>query len=116
MMFVILQTSTKGQIIGPQAAFALSSIFIFIGLIGGEKSSVSLNPFRSIGPALIFKSHKNKDLWLFIVAPFVGTAVALFICGLLQGFKPKSTSELKAAQGNETKITKNKNSNKTMDV
>ena len=116
MMFVILQTSTKGQIIGPQAALALASIFIFIGLIGGKKSSVSLNPFRSVGPALIIKSHKNKDLWLFVLAPVVGMAVAVFISGLLQGFKPKSTSELKAAQGNEKKITTSKKSNDAMNV
>ncbi|CAF1299596.1 unnamed protein product [Rotaria sordida] len=116
MMIVILQTSTKGHIIGPQAAFAVASIFIFIGLVGGNKSSVSLNPFRSIGPALIIESDKNKDLWLFIVAPIVGTAVALLICGLLQGFKSKTLTELKSAQGTEAKITTNKNHNHAMPV
>lgn len=116
MMFVILQTATKGQIIGPQAALGVSSIFIFIGLIGGKKSSVSLNPFRSIGPALVIKSSKNKDLWLFIVAPLVGMLVAVFLCGLLQGFRPKSKSELKAAQGNDETIIKRQNNQERMDA
>lgn len=46
-------------------------------------TGVSVNPARSIGPALFAGGAAISQLWLFIVAPVLGGIAAAFIHGLL---------------------------------
>ena len=58
---------------------------VVIHLVGINLMGVSLNPARSIGPALFAGGSAIAQLWLFIVAPIIGTVAAglLFKSGLL---------------------------------
>lgn len=68
--------SFGGLIIG----LTLTLVHIFgIGLTG-----TSVNPARSIGPALFAGSDACADLWVFIVGPFVGAALAACIYKFLE--------------------------------
>ena len=49
---------------------------VLVHLIGIPLTGTSVNPARSIGPALIVGGPALSQLWLFIVAPLVGGAIA----------------------------------------
>ncbi|CAF0983533.1 unnamed protein product [Didymodactylos carnosus] len=102
LLLVVLQTAHRGEIIGSQAAIAVSAVIIFNVLIGSTTSSASMNPFRTLGPALINSSSDgNRSLWIFIIGPLVGGVLALIVVGLLNGFRTKKRSEFKMAQGGD---------------
>ena len=61
---------------------------IAIHIVGINVTGVSVNPARSIGPALVGIASNGKavaQLWLFIIAPLIGAGVAglLFSSGAL---------------------------------
>jgi aquaporin Z len=65
----------------PQAPAAMAGLVIgltltAIHLVGINVGGVSVNPARSIGPALFVGGEALADLWLFIVAPLAGGALA----------------------------------------
>lgn len=63
--------SFGGLIIG----LTLTLVHIFgIGLTG-----TSVNPARSLGPAIFAGGSAVSDLWVFIVGPFIGAAIAAFV-------------------------------------
>ena len=61
------------------AGLAIGGTLIAIHIVGINVTGVSVNPARSIGPALIGMAKNPKaveQLWLFIVAPLIGAGVA----------------------------------------
>ncbi len=63
--------SFGGLIIG----LTLTLVHIFgIGLTG-----TSVNPARSLGPAILAGGSAVSELWVFIVGPFIGAAIAAFV-------------------------------------
>lgn len=66
------------------AGLAIGLTLTAIHLVGINVTGVSVNPARSIGPALFVGGQALADLWVFIVAPLVGGALAgvVFKAGL----------------------------------
>ena len=58
------------------AGLAIGLSLILIHLVGIHYTGTSVNPARSIGPALFEGGQALADLWVFIVGPFVGAALA----------------------------------------
>lgn len=54
-----------------------------IGLFAAPISGASMNPVRSLGPALV--SGKLADAWIYIVGPFAGALLAVIVAWLLRG-------------------------------
>lgn len=81
---VILGSTGKGAA-NAIAGLAIGLMLIVIHIVGINVTGVSVNPARSIGPALFSGGAAMAQLWLFIVAPLIGGAVAgiLFKTGLL---------------------------------
>jgi len=83
-LVVILGATGKGA---PTqlAGLAIGLTLVVIHLVGIKITGVSVNPARSIGPALFSGGSALSQLWLFILAPALGAAVAgvLFRTGLL---------------------------------
>jgi aquaporin Z len=101
LLFVVLQTATKANIIGSQAAIGVGAVIAATGQIGASKSTSSLNPFRTLGASIINNSPDDRhSLWIFIVGPLLGTLVAYLVVSLIQGFGRKTT-ELTAAHGEQ---------------
>jgi aquaporin Z len=67
------------------AGLAIGLTLVVIHLVGINVTGVSVNPARSIGPALFAGAQAIGQLWLFIVAPILGAVLAgaLFKSGLL---------------------------------
>lgn len=85
-IFVVVILGSTGA--GPTsrlAGLAIGLTLVVIHLVGINISGVSVNPARSIGPALFAGAQALGQLWLFIVAPIIGGVAAgvLFKSGLL---------------------------------
>jgi len=73
LMFVVLAVATDTRAVGEAAAIAIGGTIGLDAMFGGPISGASMNPIRSIGPALV--SGDLHALWLYIVAPIVGTSL-----------------------------------------
>lgn len=86
LFLVVILGSTGAGAPGAMAGLAIGLMLVVIHLVGIQVTGVSVNPARSIGPALISGSGTAiAQLWLFILAPMLGAAAAgfLFKSGLL---------------------------------
>ena len=73
LMFVVLAVATDTRAVGEAAAIAIGGTIGLDAMFGGPISGASMNPMRSLGPALV--SGDLHALWLYIVAPIVGTSL-----------------------------------------
>jgi aquaporin NIP len=73
LMFVIMAVATDTRAVGEAAAIAIGGTIGLEAMFGGPISGASMNPMRSLGPALV--SADLHALWLYIVAPLLGAAL-----------------------------------------
>jgi aquaporin NIP len=73
LMFVIIAVATDTRAVGEAAAIAIGGTVGLDAMFGGPISGASMNPARSIGPALV--GGDLHALWLYIVAPLAGAAL-----------------------------------------
>ena len=64
--------SSKGNVAGIVIGLTLT----FVHIVGIPLTGTSVNPARSIGPALISGGQPLTDLWVFIIGPLLGAALA----------------------------------------
>ena len=81
-MVILGATSTK-NIHGGFAGLAIGLSLVLIHIVGIKITGVSVNPARSIGPAIFVQGEALSQLWLFIVAPILGGVFAAFTYNLL---------------------------------
>lgn len=72
---VVLFTTHRAATAGA-AGVAIGFSLLVVYLIGIPLTGTSVNPARSIGPALFVGGHALSQLWLFIAAPLVGGVIA----------------------------------------
>ena len=77
LMFVILAVATDTRAVGEAAAIAIGGTVGLDAMFGGPISGASMNPARSIGPAVV--SGELHALWLYIVAPLVGASIGALL-------------------------------------
>ena len=65
------------------AGLIIGLTLTFVHIIGIPLTGTSVNPARSIGPALFAGGAALADLWVFIVAPLLGAALAVVVYRLL---------------------------------
>ena len=76
LMFVILSVATDTRAVGEAAAIAIGGTVGLDAMFGGPITGASMNPARSLGPALV--SGDLHALWVYLLAPLVGAAVGGF--------------------------------------
>jgi len=86
LMFVIMAVATDTRAVGAGAAIAIGGTVGLDALFGGPVTGASMNPARSIGPALV--SGELHDLWVYIVAPLVGATIGALAYQLVRGEHP----------------------------
>jgi aquaporin Z len=82
LMFVILSVSTGSKEKGVLAGVAIGSVIALEALFAGPISGASMNPARSLAPALV--AMRLDHLWLYLLAPTTGAVVAVFACRCIQ--------------------------------
>jgi MIP family channel proteins len=75
LMFVILGVSTGGKESGVMAGAAIGATVAFEALFAGPICGASMNPARSVGPALV--SGHVEHLWIYLASPTLGAAFAV---------------------------------------
>jgi aquaporin NIP len=73
LMFVVMAVATDTRAIGAAAAIAVGATVALDILCGGTITGASMNPARSLGPAIA--SGQTADLWLYVVAPVAGAMI-----------------------------------------
>jgi aquaporin Z len=82
LMFVILSVSAGSKEKGVLAGIAVGSVIAFEALFAGSISGASMNPARSLAPALV--SGSRDGLWVYLTAPALGAVLAVLTCRCVQ--------------------------------
>jgi aquaporin Z len=75
LMLVILSVSFGSKETGLLAGVAVGSVIAFESLFAGPVSGASMNPARSLGPAII--AGETGSLWVYLVAPILGAVLSV---------------------------------------
>ncbi len=78
LMFVILGVSTGAKEKGITAGIAIGGTVTLEALFAGPISGASMNPARSLAPALV--SFHLEHLWIYLLAPILGAFLAVQCC------------------------------------
>jgi aquaporin Z len=95
LVTVILGTASGARNVGHNAAIAVGGYVTLAGLWASPVSGASMNPARSLGPALAGGNLGRS--WIYIVGPLAGALLAVALAWALRG-PPSSAADL-AAQG-----------------
>jgi aquaporin Z len=82
LMFVILSVSTGSKEKGLLAGVAVGSVIALEALFAGPISGASMNPARSLAPALV--SLRSDALWIYLAAPILGAFASVIACRCVQ--------------------------------
>ena len=82
LMLVILNVSTGAKEKGVMAGAAIGAMVCLAALFAGPVSGASMNPVRSLAPALV--AGHTEHLWIYILAPIIGAGLAVAGCRYLQ--------------------------------
>jgi MIP family channel proteins len=82
LMFVILSVSTGSKEKGVLAGVAVGSVIALEALFAGPISGASMNPARSLAPALVV--WRLDNLWVYLTAPALGACAGVLACRCVQ--------------------------------
>ena len=82
-VLVVLGTTDSKVGAGNFAGLAIGLSLIFIHLVGIHYTGTSVNPARSIAPAVFQGGEALSQLWVFIVGPFIGAALSAIVWKVL---------------------------------
>lgn len=94
LMFVILSVSTGSKEKGVLAGVAVGAVIALEALFAGPISGASMNPARSLAPALV--SLRLEHLWVYLAAPVLGACAGVLACRCVQ--EPGCCSEQPSCQ------------------
>lgn len=77
LMLVILSTSQGSKELGIMAGLAIGSTVLLEAMFTGPISGASMNPARSLSPALL--SGNIHTLWIYLLAPILGALLSVFV-------------------------------------
>ena len=87
---------TSNEKTSAHAGLIIGLTLTFVHIIGIPLTGTSVNPARSLGPALVFGGEALSQVWLFILAPLVGAAIAALVWHFC--FKPEDKKVVKTSK------------------
>ncbi|CAF2025016.1 hypothetical protein F2Q70_00032784 [Brassica cretica] len=107
LMFIISGVATDNRAIGELAGLAVGSTVLLNVIIAGPVSGASMNPGRSLGPAMVYNCYKG--IWIYIASPILGAVAGAWVYNTVRYTdKPlreitKSGSFLKSARNGSSR-------------
>jgi glycerol uptake facilitator-like aquaporin len=95
LVSVVLGTATRHRVLGPNAALASGGTVALCSLFSRPISGASMNPARSLAPALT--TGATHDLWIYLLAPLVGSLLGTAAMHIIH--RRRHAEELRAAAG-----------------
>jgi aquaporin Z len=89
---LVVLLSTRHAATAGFAGVAIGAALLMVHLVGIPLTGTSVNPARSLGPALVVGGDALRQVWLFIVAPLVGGALAAACSRFLIAFRSVATA------------------------
>jgi aquaporin NIP len=83
LMFVIMAVATDTRAVGEAAAIAVGGTVGLDAMFGGPISGASMNPARSLGPAIV--SGDLHALWVYVAAPLIGASLGALAYQVVRG-------------------------------
>ena len=96
LVSTILGTASSAQNVGPLSAIAVGGYIALAGLWAGPVSGASMNPVRSLAPALVRGDFSH--VWVYLAGPLIGALVAVAFARVLRG-RGGDREAIRAAQG-----------------
>ncbi|EXB31116.1 Aquaporin NIP1-2 [Morus notabilis] len=91
LMFVVSGVATDNRAIGELAGLAVGATVLLNVMFAGPISGASMNPARSLGPAVVHSHYKG--LWIYLVAPTLGAIAGAWVYNLIR-FTDKPLREI----------------------
>jgi len=82
LMFTICGVATDHRAINELSGVAVGAALLLNVIIAGPVTGASMNPARSIGPAMVAGNYKN--VWVYIVGPTLGAIFATVVYALIR--------------------------------
>ena len=91
LMFAVLAVATDARAVGEAAAIAIGGTIGLDAIFGGPVSGASMNPARSLAPGLV--AGDLHEIWIYLLAPVVGTALGGLAYQFVRGESPRGAPE-----------------------
>lgn len=88
LMLVVINVATGSKEVGTLAGIAIGGIVLLEALVFGPITGASMNPIRSLAPAIV--SGKLQHIWVYLSAPIIGALLAIMVYKTM--VKPQQTS------------------------
>ncbi len=82
LVFVIIAVATDTRAEGTMAGAAIGATVTICSLVGGSFTGASMNPARTLGPALFARQFEN--IWIYFIGPAIGAALAAIVYRLIR--------------------------------
>ncbi|XP_011102069.1 aquaporin NIP1-1-like isoform X1 [Sesamum indicum] len=82
LMFAVSGVATDDQAVGELSGLALGATVTINSLLAGPISGASMNPARSLGPAIVFSNYKG--IWIYIVGPITGAIAGAWFYNIIR--------------------------------
>lgn len=91
LMFVIISVATDSRAVGELAGIAIGSTVALCSFVGGPLTNASMNPARSLAPAILNGSFQN--LWVYLVITVIGTILGARVYEWIRCHKESSSED-----------------------
>ncbi|XP_042033334.1 nodulin-26-like [Salvia splendens] len=88
LIFTIFGVASDDRANNALCGVAIGGALLLNALIGGSITGASMNPARSLGPAITIGAYKNQ--WVYVIAPLLGGVAASLIYSLLRPLQSQS--------------------------
>jgi MIP family channel proteins len=85
LMMVSMGTATDKRFVRAEGGLTIGFVVIVSGLFANSLTGGSMNPARSLGPALFAGGEALSTLWLYFVGPFIGATLGALVYELIRG-------------------------------
>ncbi len=85
LMMVSMGTATDKRFVRADGGLTVGFVIIVSGLFANSLTGGSMNPARSLGPALFAGGEALSIIWLYFVGPFIGATLGALVYELIRG-------------------------------